>query len=61
MATIENRLVRLEAVQHAPGREYTDAERAVRYAYLLAQGGPDADKARAILAQSDEKQGCRHV
>lgn len=49
MATIETRLAKLEAVQQAPRREYSDAERAVRYAYLLEQGGPDADKARALL------------
>ena len=41
-------------------RTLTDAERAVRYAYLLEQGGPDADKVRAILAQSDANQGCSH-
>ena len=49
MATIETRLAKLEAVQQAPRREYTDAERAVRCVYLLAQGGPDADKVRALL------------
>lgn len=54
MATIENRLVRLEAIQQAPGREYTDAERAVRYAYLQTQGGPAADKARALLEKVPE-------
>ena len=49
MAKIETRLAKLEAVQQAPRREYSDAERAVRYAYLLEQGGPDADNARALL------------
>ena len=49
MATIETRLSRLESVQQAPRRNYTDAERAVRYTYLLAQGGPNADKVRALL------------
>ncbi len=60
MATIETRLARLEGAKRAPTREYSDAERAVRYAYLLEQGGPDADKVRAILALSDAKQGCSH-
>jgi len=60
MTTIETRLARLEVSKQAPTREYTDAERAVRYAYLLEQGGPDADKVRAILAQSDANQGCSH-
>ena len=49
MATIENRLARLETAQQAPRREYTDAERAVRYDYLQTQGGPAADMARALL------------
>jgi hypothetical protein len=60
MATIETRLARLEIAKRAPTREYSDAERAVRYAYLLEQGGPDADKVRAILAQSDANRGCSH-
>jgi len=51
MATIETRLAKLETIQQAPRRQYTDAERAMRYAYLLAQGGPDADKVRALLAK----------
>ena len=52
MATsIETRLAKLETIQQAPRREYSDAERAVRYDYLLAQGGPDADKVRALLAK----------
>lgn len=51
MATIENRLAKLETIQQAPRRQYSDAERAMRYAYLLAQGGPDADKVRALLAK----------
>jgi hypothetical protein len=49
MASIENRLARLETAQQAPRREYTDAERAVRYDYLQTQGGPAAEKARALL------------
>lgn len=60
MATIETRLARLEIAKRAPTREYSDAERAVRYAYLLEQGGPDAAKVRAILAQADTKQECNH-
>jgi len=57
MATIETRLAKLETIQQAPRRQYTDAERAMRYAYLLAQGGPDADKLRALL----EKVGDDHA
>ena len=57
MSNLETRLAKLEAVQQAPRREYTDAERAVRYDYLLAQGGPDADKVRALL----EKVGDDHA
>ncbi len=49
MATIETRLAKLETAQQAPRRQYSDAERAMRYAYLLAQGGSDADKLRALL------------
>jgi hypothetical protein len=58
--SLESRLEKLEAVQQAPRRQYTDMERAVRYVYLLEQGGPDADKVRAILAQSEAKQGISH-
>ena len=54
MATIKTRLARLETVQQAPSRQYTDAERAVWYDYLLAQGGAAADKARAILEKVPE-------
>jgi len=57
MVTIETRLAKLEAVQQTPRREYTDAERAVRYAYLMAQGGPDAAKVSALL----EKVGDDHA
>ena len=49
MRNLEARLTKLETVQQAPRRNYTDAERAVRYTYLLAQGGPDADKVRALV------------
>jgi len=49
--SIETRLAKLETIQQAPRRQYSDAERAMRYAYLLAQGGPDADKVRALLAK----------
>ena len=51
MATIETRLAKLETIQQAPRRQYSDAERAMRYAYLLEKGGPDADKVRALLAK----------
>ena len=61
MATIETRLARLEIAKRAPTREYSDAERAVRYAYLLEQGGPDADKLRAVLANVNALQGNEHV
>lgn len=47
--SLESRLTKLETVQQAPRREYTDTERAVRAAYLLERGGPDADKLRALL------------
>ncbi len=49
MRNLETRLARLEAVQQAPRREYSDLERSVRYDYLLTQGGPAADRARALL------------
>jgi len=49
--SIETRLAKLETIQQAPRRQYSDAERAMRYAYLLAQGGLDADKVRALLAK----------
>ncbi len=49
MASIEIRLTRLETVQQAPRREYTDTERAVRYDYLQTQGGLASDKARELL------------
>lgn len=57
MATIETRLSRLETVQQAPRREYSDVELAVRIAYCLEQGGPLADKVRALL----EKVGDDHA
>ena len=58
MATsIETRLAKLETIQEAPRREYSDMERAIRCAYLLAQGGPAADKVRALL----EKVGDDHA
>ena len=49
MSNLGTRLTKLETVQQAPRRQYSDAERAVRCTYLLAQGGPDADKVRALL------------
>ncbi len=58
--SLESRLEKLEAVQQAPRRQYTDMERAARYAYLLEKGGPDADRATAILAQAGDKQGHSH-
>ncbi len=52
MATsIETRLAKLETIQQAPRRQYSDAELAVRIDYLLEKGGPDADKVRALLAK----------
>ena len=57
MATIETRLAKLETIQEAPRREYSDMELAVRIAYLLETGGPDADKVRALL---DKVQGKKH-
>jgi len=54
MSNIETRLAKLEAVQQVPRREYSDMERAIRCAYLLAQGGPDADKVRALLDKVPE-------
>ena len=49
MSNLESRIAKLEAVQEASGREYSDMELAVRIAYLLETGGPDADKVRALL------------
>ncbi len=54
MSNLEARLAKLETVQQAPRLQYSDAERAVRYAYLLEKGGPDADKVRALLAKVSE-------
>lgn len=54
MATIETRLSRLETVQQEPRRQYSDTERAIRYAHLQEKGGPDADKARALLEKIPE-------
>jgi len=51
MINLESRLTKLETIQQAPRRQYSDAERAMRYAYLLEKGGPDADKVRALLAK----------
>lgn len=61
MSNLESRLAKLEAVQETPHREYSDAERAVRCAYLLERGGPDADKLRALLANVDASQEHDHV
>ena len=46
---LETRLARLESAQQSPERAYTDAELAVRIAYILQDGGPNADKVRALL------------
>ena len=49
MHSLENRLMKLETAQQAIRRPYSDAERAVRLVYLLAQGGPVAGKVLALL------------
>ncbi|HOE40608.1 MAG TPA: hypothetical protein PLB25_03080 [Rhodoferax sp.] len=54
MSNLESRLTKLEAVQQTPRRQYTDTERAVRYAYLLAQGGPLADRLRSLVEKVPE-------
>lgn len=58
---LETRLAKLEAVQQTPHQAYTDTERAVRYAYILEKGGPDADKLRAMLENVDASQGNEHA
>ena len=54
MSNIAARLTKLESVQATPKRQYSDAERAVRYTYLLEKGGPDADKLRALLEKAGD-------
>ena len=54
---LETRLVKLETVQQAPRREYTDAERAVRLAWALEKGGPTADRLLALLAGANARRG----
>ncbi len=54
MSNLETRLAKLETIQQAPRRQYSDAERAMRYDYLLEKGGPDADKMRALLAKVED-------
>lgn len=54
---LETRLAKLETVEQAPRREYTDAERAVRLKWAIAQGGPTAERLLAILANADERTG----
>ena len=49
MSNIAARLTKLETIQQAPKRQYSDAELAVRIEYALEQGGPVADKVRALL------------
>lgn len=56
MSNIASRLTKLEVVQQAPRRQYSDAELTVRIEYALEQGGPVADKVRALL----EKVGDDH-
>ena len=51
---LETRLAKLEAVQQAPTREYTDAERAVRLTHLIEKGDPRATKLLAKLANAKE-------
>ena len=51
---LEARLAKLETIQQAPRRQYSDAERAVKYVYLLEKGGPDADKVRALVEKPPE-------
>jgi hypothetical protein len=58
MSNLEMRLAKLEAVQQVMERDYTDTEIAVRLAYILETGGPDADKVRALL---DKAQGDDHA
>ena len=57
MATnLETRLEKLECAQaRATGRSYTDAERAVRLAWVLEKGGPTADRLLAMLATTEER------
>ena len=55
--SLESRLTKLETVQQAPRRQYSDAELAIRIDYCLEQGGPLADKVRALL----EKVGDDHA
>ena len=38
--SLESRLTKLETVQQAPRRQYSDAELAIRIDYCLEQGGP---------------------
>ena len=49
--SIETRLAKLEAVQQAPRREYTDAERAVKAAWILSKNALGADLVRELLAR----------
>jgi len=49
MSNLETRLAKLETVEQTPRRQYSDMELAIRIDYLLATGGPDADKVRALL------------
>jgi len=54
MASIETRLAQLEGAQTKTDHSrYTDAERAVKAAWLLKNGGPGADRIRELLAAAD--------
>ena len=54
MSNLGTRLAKLETVQQAPRRQYSDAERAVRCTYLLERGGPGAALVRALLEKVPE-------
>lgn len=58
LSALESRLAKLEAIRQAPPRgQYTDMERAIRCAYLLEQGGPDADKLQKLLYRVPDESG----
>lgn len=61
MASLETRLAQLESAQTKTNHSsYTDAERAVRAAWILKKGGPAADRIRELLAAAAVK-GDDHV
>ena len=54
MASLESRIERLEGERDKTGpRPISDTERAVRLASLISKGGPDADRALALVAVVD--------